>query len=51
MEVRDTTFKPSINLVTADWYQSYWPAGATFVRDGIGAVYETLDSRLAPVNV
>ena len=46
-----THFKPSINLVTADWYQSYWPAGATFVRDGIGAVYETLDSRLTPVNV
>ena len=44
-------FKPSVNLVTADWYQSYWPAGATFVRDTIGSVYETLGSRLQPISV
>jgi hypothetical protein len=33
--------------VTADWYQEFWPAGSTFARDGIGAVYETLGSRLS----
>lgn len=40
-------FKSSINLVTADWYRNYWPAGDSFVRDTIGAVYETLGSRSA----
>ncbi len=40
-------FKSSVNLVTADWYQKYWPAGNTFVRDTVGAVYETLGSRLS----
>jgi hypothetical protein len=40
-------FKNSVNLVTADWYQEFWPAGSTFARDGIGAVYETLGSRLS----
>ena len=44
-------FKSSVNLVTADWYQKYWPAGNTFVRDTIGAVYETLGSRLSPAAV
>lgn len=39
-------FKNSVNLVTADWYQLFWPTGSTFARDGIGAVYETLGSRL-----
>ena len=42
-------FKNSVNLVTADWYQEFWPAGSTFARDGIGAVYETLGSRLSAV--
>lgn len=42
-------FKNDVNLVTADWYQEFWPAGSTFARDGIGAVYETLGSRLASV--
>ena len=42
-------FKNEVNLVTADWYQEFWPAGSTFARDGIGAVYETLGSRLAGV--
>ena len=39
-------FKDSVNLVTADWYQQFWPAGSTFVRDNIGAVYETLGARV-----
>ncbi len=39
------TFKDAVNLVTADWYQEFWPAGSTFARDNIGAVYETLGSR------
>lgn len=38
-------FKESLNLTTADWYQEFWPAGSTFARDGIGAVYETLGTR------
>lgn len=38
-------FKESLNLVTADWYQEFWPAGSTLARDNIGAVYETLGSR------
>jgi hypothetical protein len=42
-------FKNSVNLVTADWYQEFWPAGSTFARDGIGAVYETLGSRRSGV--
>jgi hypothetical protein len=42
-------FKNEVNLVTADWYQEFWPAGSTFARDGIGAVYETLGWRLAGV--
>jgi hypothetical protein len=42
-------FKNAVNLVTADWYQEFWPAGSTFARDSIGAVYETLGSRLAGV--
>lgn len=46
-----SNFKNSVNLVTADWYQNYWPAGDTFVRDTVGAVYETLGSRLAGVPV
>lgn len=41
-----TDFKESVNLVTTDWYQRFWPAGSSFVRDTIGAVYETLGSRL-----
>jgi len=41
--------KNDVNLVTADWYQEFWPAGSTFARDGIGAVYETLGSRLSGV--
>jgi hypothetical protein len=44
-------FKNAVNLVTADWYQEFWPAGSTFARDAIGAVYETLGSRLADVGV
>lgn len=40
-------FKESVNLVTADWYNVFWPAGTTFARDNIGAVYETLGSRLS----
>ena len=40
-------FKDSLNLVTADWYQLFWPAGSTYTRDGIGAVYETLGTRLS----
>ncbi|MBU3707032.1 MAG: phosphatidylinositol-specific phospholipase C domain-containing protein [Mycobacterium sp.] len=44
-------FKESVNLVTADWYQQFWPAGSTFARDGIGAVYETLGSRLSALSV
>lgn len=40
-----SNFKSSVNLVTADWYEAYWPAGDTFVRDTVGAVYETLGSR------
>jgi len=42
-------FKNTVNLVTADWYQLFWPAGSTFARDSIGAVYETLGSRLTGV--
>ena len=42
-------FKNSVNLVTADWYQEFWPAGSTFARDGIGAVYETLGTRRSGV--
>lgn len=42
-------FKESLNLVTADWYQEFWPAGSTLARDTIGAVYETLGARSAPV--
>lgn len=38
-------FKESLNLTTADWYQEFWPAGSTYARDGIGAVYETLGTR------
>ena len=38
-------FKESLNLVTADWYQEFWPAGSTLARDNIGAVYETLGLR------
>ena len=38
-------FKNEVNLVTADWYQEFWPAGSTFARDGIGAVYETMGTR------
>lgn len=38
-------FKNEVNLVTADWYQEFWPAGSTFARDGIGAVYETAGCR------
>ena len=44
-------FKTDVNLVTADWYQQFWPAGSTFARDGIGAVYETLASRTSIVSV
>ncbi len=44
-------FKESVNLVTADWYQEFWPAGSTFARDGIGAVYETLGARVSSVSV
>jgi hypothetical protein len=44
-------FKESLNLVTADWYQEFWPAGSTLARDTIGAVYETLGSRGAPAAV
>ena len=43
-------FKNQVNLVTADWYQEFWPAGSTFSRDGIGAVYETLGTRLSGVS-
>ena len=43
-------FKNEVNLVTADWYQEFWPTGSTFARDGIGAVYETLGSRLSGVS-
>ncbi|MCW1959572.1 MAG: phosphatidylinositol-specific phospholipase C domain-containing protein, partial [Mycobacterium sp.] len=43
-------FKNQVNLVTADWYQKFWPAGSTFARDGIGAVYETLGPRLSNVS-
>ncbi|MGI9163095.1 MAG: phosphatidylinositol-specific phospholipase C domain-containing protein [Mycobacterium sp.] len=39
-------FKNDVNLVTTDWYREFWPAGSTFARDGIGAVYETLGPRL-----
>ncbi len=46
-----SNFKPSVNLVTADWYQDYWPAGNTFVRDTIGAVYETLGPRRSSISV
>lgn len=42
-------FKDAVNLVTADWYQEFWPAGSTFARDNIGAVYETLGSRVSGV--
>ena len=42
-------FKNTVNLVTADWYQLFWPAGSTFARDNIGAVYETLGPRLSGV--
>ncbi len=38
-------FKNEVNLVTADWYQEFWPAGSTFARDTVGAVYETVGSR------
>lgn len=31
-------FKQDLNLTTADWYREFWPAGSTYVRDGIGAV-------------
>ena len=45
-------FEPiRVNLVTADWYQKYWPAGNSFVRDTVGAVYETMGSRLSTVTV
>ncbi len=44
-------FKNSVNLVTTDWYQVFWPAGSTFARDGIGAVYETLGPRLSTTTV
>ena len=40
-------FKNSVNLVTTDWYRRFWPAGSSFARDGIGAVYETVGSRLS----
>lgn len=40
-------FKTSVNLVTTDWYKLFWPAGSSFARDNIGAVYETLGSRLS----
>ena len=46
-----SNFKTSVNLVTADWYQDYWPAGNTFVRDTIGAVYETLGPRRSSISV
>ena len=39
-------FKESLNLVIADWYQQFWPAGSTLARDATGAVYETLGSRV-----
>ena len=38
-------FKQELNLTTADWYREFWPAGSSYVRDGIGAVYETLGAR------
>jgi len=40
-------FKSSVNLVTTDWYESFWPEGSSYTRDVIGAVYETLGSRLS----
>ncbi len=43
-------FKNSVNLVTADWYREFWPAGSTFARDGIGAVYETLGARVSSLS-
>jgi len=39
-------FKQQLNLTTADWYREFWPAGSTYVRDGIGAVYETVGGRI-----
>lgn len=39
-------FKQELNLTTADWYREFWPAGSSYVRDGIGAVYETLGPRI-----
>lgn len=46
-----STFKGSINLTTADWYQQFWPAGSGYARDTVGAVYETLGQRLAATRV
>lgn len=42
-------FKDSVNLVTTDWYREFWPAGSSFTRDTIGAVYETLGTRAQSV--
>lgn len=44
-------FKSELNLTTADWYREFWPAGSTYVRDGIGAVYETLGPRKSELAV
>lgn len=44
-------FKQELNLTTADWYREFWPAGSTYVRDGIGAVYETLGPRKSALEV
>ncbi|MCX2934676.1 Ig-like domain-containing protein [Mycobacterium sp. CVI_P3] len=40
-------FKDKVNLVTADWFDTSWPAGSEYFRDVIAAAYETLDTRLA----
>jgi hypothetical protein len=41
----------AVGKVLAPARNSFWPAGSTFARDSIGAVYETLGSRLAGVGV
>jgi hypothetical protein len=40
-------FKPEVNLVTEDWFQDIGSTSASYARDVMAAVYETLGWRLA----
>jgi len=40
-------FKTAVNLVTEDWFEQVGPTPASYARDVMAAVYETLGLRLA----